>query len=108
MKNIEIIMVPVKDQQKAKEFYLNLGFEVIVEAPAAHGQTWIQMGLPDQTTTISLSTFHGMICETDNLEREISNLESKGIEIERVDKTPWGTFAWTRDPDGNGICFHEK
>ena len=108
MKNIEIIMIPVKDQQKSKEFYLNLGFKVIIEAPAAHGQTWIQMGIPNQTTTISLSTFHGVICETDNIEMEISNLKSKGIEMERVDKTPWGTFAWTKDADGNGICFHEK
>src|SRR5688572_2367121 len=35
MKSIEIIMLPVKDRQKAKEFYLKLGFQVIVEAPAA-------------------------------------------------------------------------
>ena len=57
MKNLEIIMLPVKDQQKAKEFYLKLGFKVIVEAPAEHGQTWLQMGLPNQTTSISLATF---------------------------------------------------
>ena len=37
MKSVEIIMLPVKDRQKAKEFYLKLGFEVIVEAPAS---TW--------------------------------------------------------------------
>jgi catechol 2,3-dioxygenase-like lactoylglutathione lyase family enzyme len=42
MKKIEIIMIPVADQQKAKEFYMKLGLQIIVEAPAAHGQTWIQ------------------------------------------------------------------
>jgi len=108
MNNIEIIMIPVTDQQKAKEFYLKLGFEVIIEAPAAHGQTWIQMGLPNQTTTISLATFHGIICETDDIETEIKNLKAKGIDMERVDKTPWGIFAWTKDTDGNGICIHQK
>ncbi len=108
MKNIEIIMIPVTDQQKAKEFYTNLGFEVIIEAPAAHGQTWVQMGLPNQPTTISLSTFHGIICETDDIETEINSLKAKGIEMERVDKTPWGTFAWAKDTDGNGICLHQK
>ena len=46
MKSVEIIMLPVADRQKAKEFYLKLGFKVIVEAPAAHGETWIQMGFP--------------------------------------------------------------
>ena len=37
MKSVEIIMLPVKDRQKAKEFYLKLGFQVVVEAP---GPTW--------------------------------------------------------------------
>lgn len=108
MKNLEIIMLPVKDQQKAKEFYLKLGFKVIVEAPAEHGQTWLQMGLPNQTTSISLATFHGIICETDDIDKETKVLKTKGIEIERVDKTPWGTFAWMKDADGNGICLHQK
>lgn len=108
MKNIEIIMIPVTNQQKAKEFYLKLGFEVIVEAPAAHGQTWLQMGFPGQSTTISLATFHGIICETDDIESEIKTLKDKNIEMERVDKTPWGTFAWTKDTEGNGICLHQK
>ena len=108
MKNIEIIMIPVTDQQKAKEFYLKLGFEVIVEAPAAHGQTWLQMGIPNQTTSISLATFHGIICQTDDIEKSISELKAKGIVMGRVDKTPWGTFAWMKDPDGNEICLHEN
>lgn len=101
-------MIPVTDQQKAKAFYLKLGFKVLIEAPAAHGQTWLQMGLPNQKTSISLATFHGIICETDDIEREIDLLKIKGIEMERVDKTPWGTFAWMKDPDGNGICLHQN
>ena len=35
-------------------------------------------------------------------------LKTKGIETERVDKTPWGIFAWMKDADGNGICLHQK
>jgi predicted enzyme related to lactoylglutathione lyase len=108
MKKIEIIMIPVSDQQKAKEFYLKLGFQVIIEAPAAHGQTWLQMGLPDQTTTVSLAAFHGIICETDDIGNEIDRLKKRGIETERVDHTPWGRFAWIRDVDGNEICLHQK
>ena len=108
MKNIEIIMIPVSDQQQAKAFYLKLGFEVIIEAPAAHGQTWLQMGIPNENTSISLTNFHGIICETDNIEEEMNELKTKGIEMERVDKTPWGTFAWMKDADGNGICLHQK
>ena len=108
MKSIEIIMVPVKDRQKAKEFYLKLGFQVIVEAPAAHGETWIQLGLPNSSTTISLAGFQGTICETDNIEKEIKELKTKGIEIGKIDETPWGRFAWLSDLDGNRVCLHQK
>ena len=107
MKSIEIIMLPVKDRQKAKEFYLKLGFQVIVEAPAAHGETWIQLGLPN-SRTISLAGFQGTICETDNIEKEIKELKTKGIEVGKIDETPWGRFARLNDLDGNRLCLHQK
>ena len=108
MKSIEIIMQPVADRQKAKEFYLKLGFKVVVEAPDAHGGTWIQMGLPDNNTTISLAGFNGIICETRNIEAEIKELKAKGIDVCKIDETPWGKFAWFKDIDGNSLCLHEK
>jgi len=108
MKSIEIIMLPVKDRQKAKEFYLKLGFQIIMEAPAAHGETWLQMGFPNSNATISLASFQGVICETDNLENEVKELKAKGIEVGKVDNTPWGRFAWLKDLDGNSLCLHQK
>ncbi len=85
-----------------------LGFQVIVEAPAAHGETWIQMGLPGSGTTISLAGFQGVICETDNIDKEIKALNGKGIEVGKIDNTLWGKFAWLKDLDGNSLCLHEK
>jgi predicted enzyme related to lactoylglutathione lyase len=108
MKSIEIIMLPVADRQKAKEFYLKLGFQVQIEAPAAHGETWIQMGLPNSNISISLAGFQGIICETDNIEAEIKELDAKGIAVGKVDNTPWGKFAWFKDLDGNSLCLHQK
>src|SRR3954465_8676390 len=106
MKSVEIIMIPVKDRQKAKEYYLKLGFKVVVEAPDPHGETWIQMGLPGCDTTISLAGFQGIICETSNIEAEAAELKAKGIEVGKIDQTPWGKFAWLKDLDGNSLCLH--
>ena len=75
MKSVDIIMIPVKDRQKAKEFYLKLGFQIIVEAPDPHGEAWIQMGLPNSSTSISLAGFQGIICETENIENEIKSID---------------------------------
>jgi len=108
MKSVEIIMIPVTDRQKAKEFYLNLGFKVLVEAPDPHGETWIQMGLPGSNTSISLAGFQGIICETDDIKTKIREYESKGIDVGKIDETPWGKFAWFKDLDGNSLCLHQK
>ena len=108
MKSVEIIMLPVSDRQKAKEFYMKLGFKVMVEAPGAHGEPWIQMGFPNSNATISLAGFQGVICETDNIEEEIKELKAKNIEVGKIDTTPWGRFAWLKDLDGNSLCLHQK
>jgi catechol 2,3-dioxygenase-like lactoylglutathione lyase family enzyme len=107
MKSMEIVMVPVKDQQQAKAFYSKLGYQVIVEAPMGHGETWLQMGLPGAHTTLSLGSFHAVICETDDIERETLQLKSLGIEVGKADDTPWGKFAWLKDVDGNSICLRQ-
>ena len=108
MKSVEIIMIPVKDRQKAKAFYLQLGFQVIVEAPDPHGETWIQMGLPDGSASISLASFQAIILETSDIEKEARELKAKGLEVGKTDDTPWGRFAWLKDLDGNSLCLHQK
>ena len=108
MKSVEIIMLPVKDRQKAKEFYLKLGFEIVIETADPHGDAWIQMRLPNSETTISLAGFQAMICETGDIEKESKELKSKSIEVGKIDDTPWGRFAWLKDLDGNSICLHQK
>ena len=108
MKKVEVIMIPVKDQQKAKEFYLRIGFQLIAEAPMGNGETWLQLGLPNHDTTISLSGFHGIILETDDIEKGVAALKTKGVNVEKIDDTPWGKFAWMKDLDDNGLCLHQK
>ena len=108
MKSLEIIMIPVTDQQKAKEFYMKLGFELIMEAPSEHGETWIQLGLPGSNVTISLAKFHGLIIETDEIALKIEELKAKDSRVENMHETPWGKFAWLKDIDGNSLCLHQK
>ena len=108
MNSIDIIMLPVTDRKKAKDFYLKLGFHVVAEAVDPHGEAWIQMGAPNGNTTISLSGFHAIIYETDDIEKEVKHLNSKGIEVGKIDSTPWGRFAWLKDIDGNSLCIRQK
>ena len=36
------------------------------------------MGMPNQTTSISLATFHGIICKTGDIEKEMKELSASG------------------------------
>jgi catechol 2,3-dioxygenase-like lactoylglutathione lyase family enzyme len=118
MKAISIISIPVTDQQVAKQFYLNLGFKLLVEGPFGPGQNWVQLALPGQEAiSITLTTWfpelipgsiRGYVIDIDNMAAEIKELNAKGIEVGKIDETPWGKFAPVKDPDGNTWSLHEE
>ena len=108
MKSVDVIMLPVKDRQKAKEFYLRLGFQIMAEVPMPNDETWVQMGLPNCNTSLSLASFHAVVCDINDMESEIEKLNANGIEVGKVENTPWGKFAWLKDLDGNKVCLHQK
>lgn len=107
MKAIEIVMIPVKDRQASKKFYEKLGLKTLIESKDTHGDPWIQVGFPGQHTSFALMAFHGIVCTTDNIEKEIEGIKAKGIDVGKIDVTPFGKFAWLKDLDGNGICLRE-
>ena len=116
MKAIEIISIPVTDQQAAKAFYLKIGFEILVEANFEK-QTWIQMAFPGSPVSITLvnwfpempaGSVRGLVIKTDDLDKDIADLKTKGLEVGNVDTTPWGRFATVKDPDGNALSLHAK
>lgn len=131
MKKIEVITIPVSDQEKAMEFYKKLGFKVAIEAPMGNGQKWIQMKLPRQGTHITLvswfpykeiamkpGSLQGINFETDDIVKEVKRLKKKGIDVwtmddtdihrGNIDTTPWGKWTHFTDPDGNGLNLHQK
>jgi len=116
MKSIEIISIPVTDQERSKQFYENLGFTLITEAPFGSGQKWVQLGFPGHDASITLVTWfpgmppgsiHGFVIKTDSLEQDIEELTAKGIRVGTIDDTPWGKFLSIKDPDGNALSFHQ-
>jgi catechol 2,3-dioxygenase-like lactoylglutathione lyase family enzyme len=45
--HINIVSVPVSDQDRAKDFYVGqLGFELRADNPMGEGQRWLQVGPP--------------------------------------------------------------
>src|SRR5687767_5357193 len=52
--SIITVAVPVSDQERAKALLEELGFETRMDAELQEGFRWIELGLPDAATSISL------------------------------------------------------
>jgi predicted enzyme related to lactoylglutathione lyase len=116
MKSIEIISIPVTDQARAKAFYLQLDFQIIIESIFEGDKKWIQMGLPGSDVAITLVNWfenmpagciNGLVIKTDDLATDLAELAGRGIKVGKIDETPWGKFATVIDPDGNRLSLHE-
>jgi len=116
MKSIEIISIPVANQETAKDFYVNqLGFKIKFEASTPQGN-WIQLALKDDSTSISIVSGHphaqsgsvkGNIISTDDIENDVKNLQARGIDISDIQDLPHGKIATFNDPDANQWVLRE-
>src|SRR5262249_18140170 len=60
IKGIKFASIPVRDQDKALEFYTKkLGFKIITDSPFDGTQRWIELGLQRSETKLVLFTGEG-------------------------------------------------
>jgi predicted enzyme related to lactoylglutathione lyase len=117
IKHIKFISVPVRDQQRALEFWTKkVGFTVKTDAPIGPGQRWIELAIPGADTGLVLFTppghedriggFVPMSFATEDVQRTYEELTARGVEFAQPPKTePWGTSAIFKDPDGNSFVL---
>ncbi|MFL6053297.1 MAG: VOC family protein [Actinoallomurus sp.] len=114
--NIQLLSVPVTDQERAKDFYVNtLGFELVADTPMGPGQRWVQVRPKGAETSITLvdwfetmpaGSLKGLVIETDDLPGDIEALGARGMTItDEIQDAPWGRFVTFTDPDGNGLTL---
>ena len=101
IKAIKFASVPVRDQDRALEFYTQkLGFKVITDSPFDGTQRWIELGLPRADTKLVLFTAPGQ--DAMIVEATARELKSRGVEVvQEPKKADWGTAASFKDVDGN-------
>lgn len=108
------VMVPVTDQDRALEFYLDkLGFEKRADIPYGHGERWVEVAPPGAATTIALvppreggpvgvETRVGFT--TEDIDADHSDLGGRGVDVDdEVARMgdPIPPMFFLRDQDGN-------
>ncbi|MCP3822688.1 glyoxalase superfamily protein [Streptomyces sp. A3M-1-3] len=108
------VTLPVADQDRAKDFYVNtLGFEVLIDQQAGPIR-WIQVGPKGAQTSFVLATAEmgftpgsakGIMLETSALDADCAQLVGAGVTVEGPEQFPWGRQANLTDPDGNTLTL---
>jgi catechol 2,3-dioxygenase-like lactoylglutathione lyase family enzyme len=115
------VIVPVRDQDQALEFYLGkLGFEKRADTPYGEGDRWVEVAPPGAATTIALvppregdpigiDTHVGFT--TQDAEADHADLRARGVEADEAvmrmgDPVP--PMFFFRDPDGNRFLIVER
>jgi catechol 2,3-dioxygenase-like lactoylglutathione lyase family enzyme len=112
--SVDIVSVPVADQERAKQFYVEvLGFAVREDAELGEGRRWIELCPPGGGASITLVTWfdampagslRGLVLGTLDAPAAFAELGSRGVAFaeDAVEDAPWGRWATFSDPDGNG------
>lgn len=112
--SVDIVSVPVADQDRALRFYTEvLGFAEREVADMGEGRRWVELVPPAGGASISLVTWfdqmppgcvHGLVLGTDDAHAAFAELRRRGVEfaVDAVQDAVWGQWASFADPDGNG------
>ncbi len=109
---IGTVIVPVSDQDRALEFYVDkLGFEKRRDMPFGAGR-WIEVAPPGSPTTIALvpsGVPSGIRLATADAGADHTDLRARGVDVDpevmRLPDAP--PMFGLRDPDGNNLILVE-
>jgi predicted enzyme related to lactoylglutathione lyase len=117
IRKLKFVSIPVLDQDRAVDFYVNkLGFALVTDQPMGPGQRWIEVRPPKGEAGVALftapgqedrvGTFTGISMECDDVEKTYHELKAKGVEFNKPPKSEsWGVAAIMKDSEGNQIVL---
>jgi catechol 2,3-dioxygenase-like lactoylglutathione lyase family enzyme len=113
---LELVGVPVSDVDRAKEFYLAMGFNADQDHTVSDELRFVQMTPPGSGCSIAFGKGLTKLQPgvLDNLQMVVadadaarSELLANGVDVSEVDEQPWGRFVYFSDPDGNGWSLQQ-
>ena len=107
---IELLSVPVSDIDRAKDFYVKLGFNADHDTRVDENMRFVQLTPPGSACSIVLDknlggsmepgSLEGIQCVVASADAALRQLADAGVEARGVEEYPWGRFVFFTDPDG--------
>lgn len=114
---IELIFVPVTDVDRAKDFYVKIGFNADHDQQVNDELRFVQMTPPGSACSIAFGTGIGgglqpgqqdsIQVVVPDADAALAQLHEAGVEAQGVDEQAWGRFVTFDDPDGNSWTLQE-
>ena len=107
---LELVVIPVSDVDRARDFYVQVGFTLDHDHRVHESLRFVQLTPPGSACSIALGqgvvegepgSVKGLQAVVDDAEAARDDLRARGVEVSDVDDQPWGRFVGFADPDGN-------
>ena len=114
---IELIILPVSDVDRAKEFYADkVGFVVDHDQRVSDQLRFVQLTPPGSACSIAFGeglvdtppgSVHGLQVVVADADAAHEELAARGVAVSAVEDLAWGRFVYFSDPDGNAWALQE-
>ncbi|MGD9711692.1 MAG: glyoxalase superfamily protein [Thermomicrobiales bacterium] len=114
---LELITVPVSDDDRAKEFYVNgAGFTADHDHTVSEELRFVQLTPPGSACSICFGvgltdkapgSAAGLQLVVKDIEAAHRDLAERGVAVSDIDDQNWGRFVYFADPDGNSWAVQE-
>jgi catechol 2,3-dioxygenase-like lactoylglutathione lyase family enzyme len=113
---IELVAIPVTDVDRAKDFYVKIGFNADHDHTVNPELRFVQLTPEGSACSICIGTgvttaepgsVQGMQAVVKSADEYRAQLVAAGVECSEVDEQPWGRFVYFADPDGNKWAAQE-
>ncbi len=113
---LELVAVPVSDVDRAKDFYVQAGFNADHDHKVSDEMRFVQLTPPGSGCSIAIGqgimttepgSVQGLQLVVEDIQAARDDLSGRGVQVSDVQDFPWGRFVFFTDPDGNGWAVQQ-
>ncbi len=118
---LEVAVLPVSDVDRAKRFYVDLGWRIDADFARADGSRAVQLTPPGSPASIQLGTAPLLYLVVSDIEAARAELIARGVDVSEVfhrgpqgrlagpdpERPSYGSLATFNDPDGNAWLMQQ-